>query len=110
MKLFDNPGTKIKIVAIILFFVNTLSCIFIAAYLLSKTSDNFPLFISIIILGPVVFWLFSLILYGFGHLIESAQITEIKLDDVYAVIYDANTNNINGNNLLLEETETNYNK
>ena len=96
--MFDHPGEKLKNWATILFWINIIACIILALCLsISKTevvtgyyshktetvtTFNHAVFWPMIIGGPIASYVFSLILYGFGELIENSekQIAAVKYD------------------------------
>lgn len=94
--MFNNPSKKIKIIAIILFVFNVVLS-FIMAFLFGKDPEwssyhfHFGFFLLILLFSLFFGYVLSLLVYGFGQLIEN---TEPK--DVY------NTEN---NSLESEESE-----
>lgn len=82
--MFDHPGSKLKTVAKILFWFNLVLCVFLAFILgIEKTSYgtyvekevHFEVFFYLLVLGPISAYLTSLILCGFGELIENSRMT-----------------------------------
>ena len=69
---YSNVGGKLKIFAKIIFALDTALTVLlgIAILILAEESNTMGLFF--IILGPVFSWLGSLVLYGFGELVERA--------------------------------------
>ena len=74
-----NTGEKIKIVASILFLVNTFVFIILSIIMFVLAEDAYDKWIFyllgfvFLILGPLVSWSGSLFLYGFGQLIENTD-------------------------------------
>ena len=79
--MFNDPGTKIKISAKILFWVGVVASVILAIVFgweehysgYSKIWTEFKpiLFFSLLIGGPISSYLSSLLLYGYGCLVES---------------------------------------
>ena len=74
MKWFEDPGQKIKSLALILFWIETVSITL--TYLILIIAAEMP---AMILLTPLVIavaagiaWLSSILLYGFGELIENS--------------------------------------
>ncbi|MBR0419449.1 MAG: hypothetical protein IJI66_09790 [Erysipelotrichaceae bacterium] len=81
-KLFSNPGKKIKTISLILFWVLTVSSIICAVSFgwverhgYYSTSKVFvpEVFFSFLLVGPIASYLSSLLLYGYGELIENSK-------------------------------------
>ena len=68
--MYDNIGNKIKALAIGAFFVEAIGSIIGGIRLISTADDPVPLGIVLVLVGPIVAWASSWILYGFGELIE----------------------------------------
>lgn len=67
--MFEDVGAKIKGAAIAMFVIEVIAaivcgCIFI----------NEPYGWIILILGPVIAWMFSIVVYGFGQLVENSDL------------------------------------
>lgn len=93
-QLFDNAGKKIKILAIVLFGLTAISCIVLAfvfgwsnargvasvvdsVYGGGKstiTEFHAEIFFPLLIGGPLLAWISSLFIYGFGEIIEKLSI------------------------------------
>lgn len=78
--MYDNIGKKIKSLAKALFIVQSVLC-FIAGIVLTFVLN--PIFMFASIIAPVIVWISSWLLYGFGELIDktcdiSASITSDK--------------------------------
>ena len=74
--MFDNIGRKIKNLAIVLCFIDIISCIIFGVSLIIQSSRSNPTAFTgwiILILGPFVAWVCSFTLYGFGELIEKTS-------------------------------------
>ena len=72
--MFDDPGAKLKNVAVIEFAVIA-AVSFIMAFVLGIHGDDFrPLpFFLLLIGGPLFAYLSALVLYGFGELIDNTE-------------------------------------
>lgn len=69
--MFKNSSNNIKTVAEVICFIGVLFSVFFGIAKILNT--EVLLGISIIILGSLSFWVVSLILYGFGELIENSH-------------------------------------
>lgn len=88
--MFDNIGGKIQMVAIISFIAGIISSVICAFefgrvptysyYYSSKEYTYTAVFWMFLILGPIVSYLNSLVLYGFGELIEKTSQTKELLE------------------------------
>ena len=73
--MYDNIGGKIKGLAKAFFIVEAIAAV-IAGIALMAIDEDLILFGALaLILGPVVAWVSSWLLYGFGELIEKATQT-----------------------------------
>ena len=75
-KLFNNSGKKIKILSNILFFLISLVGIILGIALSADTDEFFSIFIFI---APLVGWVISLFVYGYGEIIERICKMEQKI-------------------------------
>ena len=82
--MFDQPGSKLKTTAKILFWFNLVLCVFLAFVLgIEKHSHgtyvekevHYSVFFYFLVLGPIFSYISSLILYGFGELIENSRMS-----------------------------------
>ena len=71
---FDNVGKKIKDIAQGAFVIEAISAIISGIVLMSEDDDFILLGILLIFAGPIVAWILSLPLYGFGQLVENSDI------------------------------------
>ena len=70
--MFDNIGSKIKILAQVICWVGIIITVIIGVFLMLEGFG-----ILLIIIGPLFSWIGSFCLYGFGELIEkTAEIAE----------------------------------
>lgn len=73
--MFENIGGKIKMLAKILTALGCFASLVIGLAMGAKTGENGALlFLFIILIGCLVSWLSSFILYGFGQLVENSDI------------------------------------
>lgn len=79
--MFSNIGKKIKILAQIFCIVGIIASVITAITMFARASDAYyteELFIALgfvfLIVGPLVSWVSSFALYGFGELIDNSQI------------------------------------
>ena len=73
--MYSNIGGKIKALAIGLFAVETLASVFYSLVMVVEDPDMIVLAFLTILFGPIVAWISTWLLYGFGELIDKA--TEI---------------------------------
>lgn len=76
--MFDNPGTKIKKVSIILFLITSIVCIILAFVLgieikYHYSHFNAGIFFGFILGGPLISYVCTLLLVGFGELVENSK-------------------------------------
>ena len=74
--MFRNVGSKIKIFAIIFFFFLECSAISTMAVFMTLTEDvkKWWIALAVILVSPLVAWISSVFIYGFGQLIENSDI------------------------------------
>lgn len=78
--LFDDVGKKIKKMAIIVFWVEVVSCVILAFCLgwernyWGKTEFRAGIFFALLIGGPLASYCSALILYGFGKLVDQISV------------------------------------
>lgn len=70
--MYNNIGEKIKTLAVSCFFVEAISAVSGAIYLLIE-DESILLALLLLLLGPIVAWVSSWLLYGFGELIDTNQ-------------------------------------
>ena len=70
-KLFDNPGKKLKFIAYVCFLLGLLGCAITA---LSFITGGEGWGILILLVGPVVLYIETLVFVGFAELIENSTI------------------------------------
>ena len=68
--MYDNIGGKIKGLATWTFIVEAIGAIITGIVLIVGDSSNTLYALPVIVLGPVVAWVSSWILYAFGELVE----------------------------------------
>ena len=72
---YNNIGRKIKCLAVVIFISEAIIAIIYGISLISNNSDNMMLFgVLIAILGPIIAWISSWLLYGFGQLVENTDV------------------------------------
>jgi hypothetical protein len=69
---FNNIGKKIKTMAKIIFYLLSVLFLFYGILLIIKT-DNDILGLLWLILGPIISWISSFVLYGFGQLVDNSD-------------------------------------
>ena len=71
--MYNNIGKKIKGLALGFFIVEALAAIIGAIALIADDEDLIPIGLLMIIFGPLVAWVSSWMLYGFGELIDKTS-------------------------------------
>ncbi len=85
-RFFDNIGSKIKALATFLFVLLSALSIGCGIYLIIEDST---VWLILVILGPVLSWVSSFLLYGFGELIEKNQDTEYNTRELLRIAKEA---------------------
>lgn len=70
--MYDNIGGKIKLLAIWIFIIEAIAAVIFGIDLVANDDGLFG-FLTII-LGPIVAWVSSWLLYGFGQLVHNSDI------------------------------------
>lgn len=78
MKIFNNPGTTIKNVAKIMFFLETVGSV-IAGIVSASDEGDFIYFFAIAVGGVIIAYISNLFLVAFGELVEKATSIDSKL-------------------------------
>ena len=98
--MFENVGNKIKIVAQILCYIGIVGYIIAGIVMLVKAADSYYdeelyniLGWTFLILGPIASWLNSLLLYGFGVIVNNNDVCANKKDYIEKNIYPKQTPN-----------------
>ena len=71
---YDNIGSKIKGWAIWIFLGEALAAVIAGIALIAEDADMALVGFLLIFLGPIVAWVSSWLLYGYGQLIENSDI------------------------------------
>lgn len=72
--MFENPGTKIKKISIVLFWLSVIVTVLSA--FANMSSDDMVVSLALLIFGPIVCYISTLYLVAFGELVENT--TAIK--------------------------------
>ena len=72
--MFNNIGGKIKTVAMTLCIIESVISAILGLVLIVVDKSTIATGILLIIVGPLLAWLGSFLLYGFGQLIENSDI------------------------------------
>ena len=72
--MFDNIGSKIKTLAIVVCWIGIIASIIIGFFIMIQSKATAFVGILIMIFGSLGFWLGSFMTYGFGQLIENSDI------------------------------------
>lgn len=67
--MFENPGTKIKKISVVLFWLSIIAIVILA--LGSMSSDNVLGGLILLIFGPIVCYISTLYIVAFGELVEN---------------------------------------
>lgn len=85
--MYDNIGGKIKGLAIAGFIIETILTVLLGIVLMVFDKDIILLGLLVIVVGPMVSWISSWLLYGFGELIENSSIIA---DNSYIIAENSN--------------------
>ena len=79
--MFNDSGKKLKIVAIIVFFVSIFAgvCLGCASILLRNNLIGIVIGIGFIVVSIIFAWLAALLIYSFGQLVHSTENNEMLL-------------------------------
>lgn len=69
--MFDNVGGKIKALVKIIFAIETAVAILVGIFLIFSSFSPLP-GLLVMTLGPILAWISSWLLYGFGEIIEKS--------------------------------------
>ena len=70
---YDNIGGKIKGLAKAAFIVEAIAAVLSGLVMFVEDDDMFLIALLVAIVGPIVAWVGSWLLYGFGQLIENSD-------------------------------------
>ncbi|MBQ9950148.1 MAG: SHOCT domain-containing protein [Clostridia bacterium] len=71
--MYRNIGKKIKSLAVVMFVLLAIVSIGLGIFLLCSSFYMMPVGIVVLVAGPVLAWISSFILYGFGELIDKVS-------------------------------------
>lgn len=71
--MYDNIGSKIKGLAKATFIIETIAAVITGIALMAYDEDITPLALLVMVVGPIVAWVSSCLIYGFGELIDKAS-------------------------------------
>lgn len=80
--MYNNIGGKIKLLAAISFAIMAIGSFVGGIAMMATDDDLIPPGVFVLILGPVVSWVSTWVLFGFGELVESNEDTK---NSVYAI-------------------------
>lgn len=78
--MYNRPGTALKNIAIVTCILGILGSIYLA-FLLSNSVNSILTFIVVLILGIVFSWVQGLLVYGFGVIVDYADIKKNNNDN-----------------------------
>lgn len=70
--MYDNIGGKIKGLAKATFIVEAIAAVITGIALMASDEDMIPVGLLVMVVGPIVTWVSSWLLYGFGELVDKA--------------------------------------
>jgi len=70
--MYDNIGGKIKVLAKVTFIVEAIAAVITGIALMASDEDMIPVGLLVMVVGPIVAWVSSWLLYGFGELVDKA--------------------------------------
>ena len=68
--MYDNIGKKIKGLAKVLFIIEAIAAAIAGVALMVGDGRLFPIGLLVLLVGPLLAWVSSWLLYGFGELID----------------------------------------
>ena len=68
--MYDNIGGQIKGLAKAVFIVEAIAAVITGIALMASDEDMIPIGLLVMVVGPLVAWVSSWLLYGFGELID----------------------------------------
>lgn len=71
---YDNIGGKIKGLAKLIFAILAIAAVITGFVLMAQDEDMILIGLLVVVFGPIVAWVSSLFLYGYGQLIENSDI------------------------------------
>lgn len=71
---YENIGNKIKGLAQMAFVVETIAAVITGIALMASDEDLILYGLLVLIVGPIIAWVSTWLLYGFGQLIENSDI------------------------------------
>ena len=94
--MFTNVGGKIKVCSKVVFWVITIAAVMCAIYVWSIVHNSVALGWILLIGGPLVAWISTVFMYGFGELVEKVCSLEAALGEKskQAEVRTANRNEI----------------
>lgn len=95
-KMYGDVGNKIKNLAVISFFLETIAAIITGIALMTSDDDFVPVGILVLCTGPIAAYVMSLFIFAFGELVNKACDIE------------ANTRNKKSQSKKQEESKTDY--
>ena len=81
--MYDNIGKKIKVLAVVSCIIVAITAFIMGIVLMATSEDLILLGLLVMLGGPVVSWISSWILYGYGELIEKACNIDYNVRAVY---------------------------
>ena len=72
--MFNNVGSKIKVMAKVFAWIGIAICVIYGFVMLVSMEDMALIGLLIMTVGSFVAWISSLVLYGFGELVENSSI------------------------------------
>ena len=70
---YENIGGKIKGLARAAFIVEAIAAVISGLVMMVEDDDMIPFALLVMVVGPIVAWVGSWLLYGFGQLIENSD-------------------------------------
>ena len=70
--MYDNIGGKIKGLAKATFIIEAIAVVITGIALMASDEDMIPIGLLVMVVGPIVAWVSSWLLYGFGELVDKA--------------------------------------
>ena len=99
--MYDNIGAKVKRLAVVTFIIETICSICFGFGIIAK--DNVTDGLVILIIGPLVAWVSSWVLYAIGLSAEKSCQNELRTKQILQILESKNINSVKDNDNKIEQ-------
>ena len=92
--LYENIGDKVKRLAKVVFAIESIAAIIYALVLMC--TDAVLAGLIVLVVGPLVAWVSSWVLYAFGELVEKTVANESHTKNILKILQDKESQNLTG--------------